>query len=75
MHLGSFARLSILMPAALFALCAVSGPAPWYYWRSKVDGVRICAQTTPGPGWDQDGGPYDGPQCSTKPRVFLIPVR
>ncbi len=75
MHLRNFVRLSILASATLFTLCALASPAPWYHWRSKVDGVRICAQTTPGPGWEKDGGPYDGPQCSTKPRVFLIPMR
>ena len=71
----NFVSVLTLVAAALFALPALAAPAPWFYWRSKVDGVRICAQTSPGIGWEEDGGPYEGPQCSTKPRVFLIPVR
>ena len=54
---GSRTRRS---PAALLVLAAWllwlalplhAAPAPWYYWRSKVDGARVCAQTSPGPGW------------------------
>ncbi|MGP1629385.1 MAG: hypothetical protein ACTS5V_05545 [Giesbergeria sp.] len=65
----------LALPALLLVLQALAAPAPWYYWRSKVDGVRICAQISPGPGWDRDGGPYEGPGCAPKPRVFVIPVR
>lgn len=54
---------------------ALAAPAPWYYWRSKVDGARVCAQTSPGPGWEQDGGPFDGPGCQPRPRVFILPQR
>ncbi len=64
--------------ACLIALgigVAVAAPAPWYYWRSKVDGKRVCAQVTPGPGWERDSAPFDGPGCQAKPRVFVIPAR
>ena len=46
--------------AVVVALCsglALAAPAPWYYWRSKVDGHRVCAQVSPGLGWERDGGP------------------
>jgi len=59
----------------LWAGVAVAAPAPWYYWRSKVDGKRVCAQVTPGPGWERDSAPFDGPGCQAKPRVFVIPAR
>ncbi|AVO40511.1 hypothetical protein [Simplicispira suum] len=68
------ARLVVIC-ALLLAQLAWAAPAPWYWWRSKVDGVRICAQISPGPGWDRDSGPYQGPQCQPKPRVFVIPIR
>ena len=54
---------------------AEAAPAPWYWWTSKVDGVRICAQTSPGNGWERDSAPYAGPGCAPKPRVFVIPMR
>ena len=52
---------------------AQAAPAPWYYWRSKIDGARVCAQVSPGPGWLRDSGPFDGPLCRPKPRVFVLP--
>lgn len=61
--------------ALLLAQWALAGPAPWYWWRSKLDGARICAQTSPGPGWERDGAPHPGPGCAPKPRVFVIPMR
>lgn len=61
--------------ALLLGPLALAAPAPWYWWRSKVDGVRICAQNSPGSGWERDSGAYAGPGCAPKPRVFVIPVR
>lgn len=54
---------------------AVAKPAPWYYWRSKVDGQRVCAQVSPGPGWVRDSGPYEGAMCQPRTRVFVLPSR
>ncbi|MDA8456626.1 hypothetical protein M4R22_17845 [Acidovorax sp. GBBC 3334] len=61
--------------AALLALETWAAPAPWHYWRSKVDGRRVCAQTSPGPGWERDSPPYDGPNCTAPRKVFVIPMR
>ena len=61
--------------ALLLAQLAWAAPAPWYWWRSKVDGASLCAQISPGTGWERDGGPYQGPGCAPKPRVFVIPMR
>lgn len=50
----------------LLALCCsavLSAPAPWYHWRSKIDGMVLCRQTSPGSGWEQSGGPFDNPEC------------
>lgn len=68
--LGVAASLLVLWAGATW-----SAPAPWYYWRSKVDGRRVCAQASPGPGWERDGDPYDGPGCTARTRVFVIPAK
>lgn len=49
----------------LAAVClqAIAGPAPWYRWRSKVENVVACAQTTLGPGWERTTGPYKDSRC------------
>ena len=52
-----------------------AAPAPWYYWRSKVDGARVCAQTSPGPGWERDSPPYEGPGCQPRTKVIVVPMR
>jgi len=68
------ARLFFLSPAAagklLFGLalamaaaCAQAKPAPWYWWVSKLDGARVCLQTSPGDGWYREGGPYRNARC------------
>lgn len=52
--------------AILLALCCTSlsaGPAPWYKWRGKIDNSIACAQTTPGPGWVKESGPYKDSRC------------
>lgn len=52
-----------------------AGPAPWYYWRSLVDGQRVCAQTSPGLGWERDSAPFDGPGCHPRRKVLVVPLR
>jgi hypothetical protein len=67
---------AVLACAALLAPAMVQGaPAPWYYWRSKVDGQCVCAQVSPGQGWERDSEPYAGPGCTAPRRVFVIPMR
>ena len=67
-------RLAGAVMLGLAAAGAWAAPAPWYWWRSKVDGVRVCAQVSLGPGWARDSDPYQGPGCAPKPRVFVIPM-
>lgn len=55
-----------LLAATLLAcLCAplAAEPAPWYQWRSKLDGKQFCAQTSLGHGWEKASGPYADSQC------------
>ena len=59
----------------LAATAVLAAPAPWFYWRSKVDGQRVCAQTSPGAGWEKDSPPYDGPGCAPRRKVLIVPMR
>jgi len=52
-----------------------AAPAPWYYWRSMVNGVRVCAQTSPGHGWERDSVAYEGPGCHPRRKVLIVPMR
>lgn len=72
----SHRRWSALLVLAVLACSAAwAAPAPWHYWRSKVDGRRICAQTSPGPGWERDSEAFAGPLCRPARRVLVLPVR
>ena len=51
----------MLLACACAALAAA--PAPWYKWRSKVDGKQFCSQTSLGHGWEKASGPYRNGQC------------
>lgn len=57
--------MKYILAATLLALgaSAWAGPAPWYKWRSKVDGTLSCAQTTLGFGWELASGPYKDSRC------------
>jgi hypothetical protein len=49
----------------LAAACGMlaAAPAPWFQWRSKLDGKLVCAQTPLGPGWEKALGPYYDSHC------------
>ena len=64
-----------LVVLCLWAAPALAAPAPWYYWRSLVDGARVCAQTSPGAGWAVDSAPHEGPGCQPRRKVLVIPWR
>lgn len=54
----AFAAAAMLCHAQLAA-----APAPWYKWRSKLDGVQFCAQVSPGEGWERIAVPYQDARC------------
>lgn len=58
--------LGLVTLLACLCAAATGGPAPWFQWRSKVDGKQVCAQTPLGPGWEKAGGPFKDSHC-TKP--------
>lgn len=55
------ACLAALLAAPL--LLASAAPAPWFKWRSKLDGATSCSQWPLGPGWERAGGPYRDSRC------------
>ena len=60
-----------LLTAALLALCAsqlAAEPAPYWQWRSKVDGQLVCSQTPLGAGWEKASGPYQDSHCQYRRR-------
>lgn len=40
-----------------------AAPAPFYWWVSKVDGSRVCAQGPLGAGWERVERPYKDSRC------------
>jgi hypothetical protein len=55
--------------ATLLFLCAASAlaqPAPWYKWKSKLNGKEICTQTSPGDGWERSDGPFKDGRCEKR---------
>lgn len=60
-------------PGRALCLCAAlvtvmplpsqAAPAPWYLWRSQLDGALSCQQFSPGQAWSLDDGPFADPAC------------
>lgn len=47
----------------LVSFAVSAAPAPWYLWKSKLDGSMWCTQTLPGDGWVKLDGPYKDAHC------------
>jgi hypothetical protein len=61
--------LPALFAAALLqASPAAAEPAAWFLWRSLVADGFICAQVSPGDGWQRLRGPFRDALCQ-KPGV------
>lgn len=56
--------LALFVAALAVSFAASAQPAPWYKWRSKLNGKETCQQTSPGDGWERAGGPYKS-DCRT----------
>jgi hypothetical protein len=54
-------RCMLLLALACASLDAA--PAPWWKWRSKIDGALVCSQTPLGPGWERAHGPFRDARC------------
>ncbi|RJG10775.1 hypothetical protein [Massilia cavernae] len=56
---------NIVLATVLAGACAMlaAAPAPWFQWRSKIDGALVCSQTPLGKGWTQAAGPFRDSHC------------
>jgi len=59
----SISRLSLAALLACACAALAAAPAPWFKWRSKLDGKQVCAQTPLGQGWEKASGPYKDSHC------------
>jgi len=57
-----------LAALALFTQTVLAAPAPYYQWRSTLNGALACSQTPLGEGWVKASGPYRDAHCE-KPIV------
>jgi hypothetical protein len=66
--LGLLMKTRIFFALLLALACSrlAAEPAPYYQWRSKVDGSFACSQTPLGPGWEQASGPFRDSRCQKK---------
>lgn len=55
--------LTLGLTLGLASDAALAGPAPWFQWRSKLNGALACSQTPLGPGWEKFAGPYRDARC------------
>ena len=53
-------KIASLVTLLLACIYAFAGPAPWYKWQSLYDGSVICAQSSPGEGWELGSGRFGG---------------
>lgn len=45
-------------------------PASWYWWVSKLDGTRVCAQNPQGSGWYRERTAFKDSRCSIRITPF-----
>lgn len=64
MRYTNFWQVATTVAGFLLLSSAQAKPAPWYWWVSKVNGERVCAQVMPAQGWTRGTGPFDNAQCS-----------
>jgi hypothetical protein len=62
-NMKTFAWYAMGMVLAGACATLAAAPAPWFKWRSKVDGKQVCHQTPLGQGWEKASGPYQDSHC------------
>lgn len=62
----SYRIAATLAALALSAQTALAAPAPYYQWRSKLNGALACSQTPLGEGWVKASGPYRDAHCEKR---------
>lgn len=57
----------------LITSASSAATAAWFQWRSKLDFVLVCSQTTPGEGWEKFSGPFLDARCEKlKPKPVAL---
>jgi hypothetical protein len=47
----------------LISISTIAAPAPFFKWRSNLDGIEVCLRTSPGHGWKRVAGPFKDLNC------------
>lgn len=55
---------------AVVATQGFAKPAPWYWWASQSTHHRVCAQTSPGPGWFREPVAFTDSACNVRVKPF-----
>jgi hypothetical protein len=66
LHMKTISASVLGLVLALTCAWLSAEPAPWFKWRSKLDGTLACSQTPLGPGWDQVAGAYRDSRCEKR---------
>ncbi|MYM82017.1 hypothetical protein GTP44_08625 [Duganella sp. FT50W] len=61
--MNKIAPRALIIALLLHCGSLTAEPAPWWKWRSKIDGKLVCSQTPLGPGWDKAYGPFRDGRC------------
>lgn len=61
--LRRYTTLSLFCALGFYCSSLAAGPAPWWQWRSKIDGALVCSQTPMGNGWEKAYGPFRDAHC------------
>ena len=56
-------HFTLLLALGLATQAALAAPAPYFQWRSKLNGALACSQTPLGAGWEKFAGPYRDARC------------
>ena len=56
-------KTAIVSLLFLITASTSAGPAAWFNWRSQLDLVLVCSQTSPGEGWEKFSGPFLDARC------------
>ncbi|MBP6187912.1 MAG: hypothetical protein KA440_03045 [Azonexus sp.] len=63
-------RVLLALGLAVMAAQSFAKPAAWYRWASKMTDHRVCAQTSPGPGWFREPIAFTDSGCSIRVKPF-----
>lgn len=56
-------KLLVVLICTLVYGALDAAPAPWWKWRSKIDGQLVCSQSPLGEGWERAYGPFRDGRC------------